>query len=83
MAPSGHWFGRRACPLLGVKRTSRSALSCPLLTQSGHSRRIVLDKGPREWGLCLIARREAVSLQVVPCGLQYLELMLLLVAGIH
>ena len=35
------------------------------------------------WGLCLIVRREALSLQVLPYGLQYPEPMLLLVTGIH
>ena len=34
MALSGHWFGRRVCPLLGVKQTSLFRDRGPLMTES-------------------------------------------------
>ena len=33
-------LGADPCLLLGVKRTSKSEMSCPLLTQSGHPGRL-------------------------------------------
>ena len=38
LALSGQTDRLCVCPLLGVKRTSRLGLSCPLMTQSGHRR---------------------------------------------